>query len=362
MSGRKLKNNMKLIDDNRILTVETVLEGHPDKVCDQISDAILDEYLKYDRKSNVAIECLGTGNMLYIGGEVFSNAKVNIDTIANNVYRNIGYINRLDIIENINNQSKQLRLSIDNNAAGDQGIMYGYACNSKYNYLPYSIYVINMIAKEIDSLRKRENKYLPDGKVQITFNRNKIDTLVINIQHKKEVDIEELRNFILNKAINSVIPIGEIRKIYFNNNSKFISGGFENDTGLTGRKIICDTYCGLVSHGGGSFSGKDPSKVDRSAAYMARFVAKNLVANEVCKECKVSVAYVFGEEKPIMLDVKTDSIKSSKVAKKIVSQQFDFRPKAIIERLSLDTFRYRQTATYGHFTNPQYPWENIIGL
>lgn len=353
---------MKLVDDNRLLTVETVLEGHPDKVCDQISDAILDEYLKYNRNSNVAIECLGTGNTLFIGGEVFSSTNVNIETIANNVYRSIGYVNKLNIIENINKQSEQLRLSIENKAAGDQGIMYGYACNSEYNYLPYSIYAVNMIAEKIDSLRKRENKYLPDGKVQITFNKNKIDTLVINIQHKKETDIEELRNLILNQAVNSVIPTDEIRKIYFNNNSKFISGGFENDTGLTGRKIICDTYCGLVPHGGGAFSGKDPSKVDRSATYMARFVAKNLVANEVCKECKVSVAYVFGEEKPIMVDVKTDSIKSSKLAKRIISEQFDFRPKAIIERLSLDTFSYRQTAIYGHFTNSKYPWETIEQL
>lgn len=362
MNGRKLRNYMKLLCENKFITVESVLAGHPDKVCDQICDAILDDYIAKDNKANVAVECLGTGNNLFIGGELYSNVDVNVSKIAQDVYKKIGYTDELNIIEKLNIQSSQLRLGIKNQGSGDQGIMYGFACKSEYNYLPFSVYAINSIAKEIDLLRKKTNFFLPDGKVQMTFNNNVVESLVINVQHRKNTDLDDLKELIINEAIRKVINVEEIQKIYFNGSSSFINGGFSNDTGLSGRKIISDTYCGLAPHGGGAFSGKDPTKMDRSAAYMARFVAKNIVANEICNYCNVAVAYAFAEEKPLMISVETENPQKTKLAQKVINEKFDFRPNAIIDRLELRKEKYEPTATYGHFTNPKYKWEKIINI
>jgi S-adenosylmethionine synthetase len=200
---------------------------------------------------------------------------------------------------------------------------------------------------------------LPDGKIQITFNQNQIETLAISVQHSESANLDLLESLIVNNVLKkNEISIEELQ-LYFNNKSKFINGGFINDTGLTERKIMCDTYCGLIPHGGGAFSGKDPSKVDRSGAYMSRYVAKNLVANGYCKECLVSVAYVFGEKNPVMLEIFTDNPDNDKNIRSKVVEIFDFSPKAIIDRLSLNKFKYKPTATYGHFTNAMYPWEKV---
>lgn len=348
-----------LVFDN--YTVESVLEGHPDKVCDQICDAILDAFLEKDRFSKVAVECLGTGNYLVIGGEVFSKSVVNIEAIAKSVYREIGYEANLEVANKINVQSEQLRQAVLSGAAGDQGIMYGYACDSKdYNYLPYGVFVVNAIAREIDLLRRRSPSYLPDGKIQITIENGCIDNLVISVQHSKDANLEQIKNLILCQAVSRILPTESVRMIFFNNNSTFYNGGFSNDTGLSGRKVIIDTYCGLVPHGGGSFSGKDPTKVDRSGAYMARFTAKNVVANQLAKTCLVSVAYAFGLDKPVMLKVQTDKPEKDSQVLDWVRTNFDFRPPAIIERLDLLHVQYRKTAIYGHFFNSNYNWEKIV--
>jgi S-adenosylmethionine synthetase len=343
-------------------TIESVLEGHPDKVCDQICDAILDAYLEHDKSSKVAVECLGTGNHLVIGGEVFSNSDVNVEKIAQNVYKEIGYDENLEVVNKLNVQSEQLRQAVLSGAAGDQGSMYGYACDSEYNYLPYGVYIVNAIAKEIDLLRKQSSAYLPDGKVQITVENGDVDGLVISVQHSKNADIEQIKNVVLSQAVSKILPVESVREVFFNHNSTFYSGGFSNDTGLSGRKIIIDTYCGLVPHGGGSFSGKDPTKVDRSAAYMARFVAKNIVANKLAKSCLVFVAYAFGLERPVMLKVRTDEPEKDSQILDLIRANFDFRPRAIIERLDLKNTQYRKTATYGHFFDSQYNWEKIVAI
>jgi S-adenosylmethionine synthetase len=343
-------------------TVESVLEGHPDKVCDQICDAILDAYLKHDNSSKVAVECLGTGNHLFIGGEVFSNSFVDAARVAQNVYQEVGYDAILDVVNKLNIQSEQLRRAVLSGAAGDQGIMYGYACENNFNYLPYGVYIVNAIAKEIDLLRKKSHSYLPDGKVQVTIKNGHVVNLVICIQHSEFTKIEQLKNLVLNQAVAKILPVENIETILFNYNSTFYNGGFSNDTGLSGRKIIIDTYCGLVPHGGGSFSGKDPSKVDRSASYMARFVAKNIVANQIAKSCLVSVAYAFGHDRPVMINVATDKAEKDSQILDLVLANFDFRPRAIIERLDLTNVQYRKTATYGHFFDGQYNWEQIVSI
>ena len=358
---------MKLIDNFTTnvpiinnYTVESVLKGHPDKVCDQICDAILDKYLEQDNSSKVAVECLGTGNHLFVGGEVFSKSVIDVVTISQNVYKEIGYTTNLEVLNIINTQSEQLRKAVISGTAGDQGIMYGYACDSKFNYLPYGIYIINAIAKEIDLLRERSHSYLPDGKVQVTIKNNCVESLIISVQHSMDTDIEQLKEIILNQAVAKILSIEGIKRIFFNHNSNFYNGGFANDTGLSGRKIINDTYCGLAPHGGGSFSGKDPTKVDRSAAYMTRFIAKNIVANKIAKSCLISVAYAFGLDMPVMVEVQTDKPQNDAQILDLIKLKFDFRPRAIIERLDLMNTQYRKTATYGHFSDTKYNWEQII--
>ena len=235
--------------------------------------------------------------------------------------------------------------------------MYGYACNSKYNYLPYGYWLVNAIAKRLDVYREKTGAFLPDGKVQLTICKNSVVKLTINVQHSEDADLNLLNACIQKNILYDV----EASNIVINEDTGFIRGGFENDTGLTGRKIIIDTYGGFAPHGGGAFSGKDPSKVDRSAAYMCRFVAKNIVANGYAKECCVSVAYDFGKESPAMLQVVADGIHSSAIMN-MVQEKFDFRPQAIIERLDLKNAKYMPTAKYGHFTDPSYSWERIISI
>lgn len=346
-------------------TVEAVLAGHPDKLCDLICDNILDAYLLRDSQSTVAVECIGSGSTLVLAGEVSSSAEIDAIEIARDTCKQIGYNSDLRVENIIGIQTQQTRQAVVAGAAGDQGIMYGYASGNKAsNYLPVATHIVQSLAREIDALRKRNpNRYLPDGKVQITYNGEAIQSLVISVQHSPESTIESLRQFILTGAAEKLIDLSAVPNIYFNYNSKFYLGGFEVDSGLSGRKIIMDTYCGLAPHGGGSFSGKDPSKVDRTAAYMARYVAKNIVANELAEECLLSLAYVFGLEEPVMVSVETGQATLNNSLTRLVNDSFDFRPMAMIERLSMNSFtNFSKTANYGHFSDPAYPWEQIIQL
>lgn len=349
------------LNDKQLYTTESVLQGHPDKICDQISDAILDAYLGKDKKSCVAIECLGCGDNLIIAGEVSDLNLIDIENVANETYHQIGYRNKLKITNLLTEQSNQLNEAINNGGAGDQGIMYGYAINNEFNYLPYGFYLANMIAKAVDGYRKTVDFLRPDGKIQITINQNIIESLVVSIQHIENISLDYIRDEVTQNILSNYIDTTGV-KIQINENSHFVNGGFSNDTGLTGRKIMVDTYGGLVAHGGGAFSGKDPSKVDRIGAYMARFVAKNIVANDFAKECQVSVAYTFGNSNPAMLNISTEKEENSSKLSDFIRTKFDFRPLAIIERLELRNTYFLPTASYGHFTNPEYNWEQIISL
>lgn len=338
-------------------TVESVTNGHPDKICDQVSDAILDECLRADPKSRVAVETFGSHGMFVIGGEVTTNAKVNASKIADEIYSQIGYKDKLKISENIVIQSPDIAMGVDSGGAGDQGIMYGYATNETPEFLPTAVVLVHKLTKGLEELRKgKKIKWLmPDGKAQVTVQDGKTTTVLVSTQHAEGIGHEEIFETIKKQLIEPLVPQNHI-SVLVNPTGKFVNGGFFADTGLTGRKIMVDTYCGLIPHGGGAFSGKDPSKVDRSGAYMCRFVAKKLVAGGVAKECLVSVAYAIGEENPLMVNARDEK---GKDLSDYVNKRFDFRPLAIIERLSLARPIYLQTASYGHFGKAGLPWEDL---
>ncbi len=341
-----------------VITVESVTSGHPDKVCDQVSDAILDACLAQDPKSRVAIESFGSHGLFVIGGEVTTHAKFDAAKIAARIYKDIGYKDKLKIITNIVKQSPDIAMGVDTGGAGDQGIMYGYATNETPEYLPKAVALVHKLTRGLEDLRKSKKiKWLlPDGKAQVTFSNGKLKTILISTQHKKGISIEQIKREITNKLIKRFVSYINGVEILVNPTGKFEVGGFFGDTGLTGRKIMVDTYGGLIPHGGGCFSGKDPTKVDRSGAYMCRYVAKNIVAKGLAKKCLVSVAYAIGRAEPLMIAASDEKGKSlTAYAKK----NFDFRPRAIIERLNLQTPIYLSTASYGHFGNPDFPWEKI---
>jgi S-adenosylmethionine synthetase len=357
-----LSNNQTLLSPSSRYTVENVLKGHPDKICDQICDALLDAYLLQDPYARVAVECLGAGSTAVIAGEVGSSADIEVDRVARSVYKEIGYTGDLTVLNMIGSQSEQLARAVAHGGAGDQGIMYGFACAGPYNGLPFGLYVVNELAREIDALRTDSGLFLPDGKVQVTVRGGALESLVVSVQHQADADLARLRHVILTNAVSKVVDVDGISKIFFNNESSFVQGGFANDTGLSGRKIAVDAYGGLAPHGGGAFSGKDPSKVDRCATYMARFVAKAIVNNGLASSCLVSLAYVFGEAEPVMIEIGVDDNTKSEDLGRLIRAKFDFRPDAIAERLGLRSITYRPTATYGHFSDPGYPWEDIVSL
>ena len=344
----------------KIYTVESVTSGHPDKVCDQISDAILDECLRGDSKSRVAVENFGGHGILNIGGEVTTKSEIDFEDIAKKVYSDIGYKDNLKVDCNIACQSPDIAQGVDTGGAGDQGIMYGYATDETDEFLPKGLVLAHKLAKGLEKLRKNKDVawLYPDGKSQFTIEGDKIRSVLISTQHDANISQEEIRETLIQKLIKDIITDKNI-EIYINPTGKFVQGGFEADTGLTGRKIMVDTYGGLAPHGGGAFSGKDPSKVDRSAAYMARFVAKNIVANKMAKKCMVSVAYAIGRAEPLMVEALDENGKS---LASFVNDKFDFRPNAIIERLVLQKPIYKQTACYGHFGKEGLPWENVEDL
>jgi S-adenosylmethionine synthetase len=345
---------------NNNYTVESVTSGHPDKICDQISDAILDAYLKKDPLSRVAVETFGGHGKLVIGGEVTSKGIVDYVKIARTVYKNIGYTDRLEISAHIVTQSPDIAMGVDTGGAGDQGIMYGFATDETPEYLPKGVVLAHKLAQSLEKLRKSKKiKWLkPDGKTQVTYAGGKLQTVLVSTQHAKEITHEKIVKEITEKIIYPLLSPAEKKtvKILVNPTGKFIQGGFEADTGLTGRKIMVDTYGGLIPHGGGCFSGKDSTKVDRSGAYMARFVAKNLVASGYGKEVLVSVAYAIGMAEPLMIEAINE--KGENLAP-IVRKNFDFKPLAIIKRLNLRSPIFQQTAAYGHFGKKGLPWEKV---
>ncbi|MBR3393009.1 MAG: methionine adenosyltransferase [Firmicutes bacterium] len=379
-----------------LFTSESVTEGHPDKICDQISDAILDALLKEDPQSRVACETTATTGMVTVMGEITTSAYADIPRIVRGVVNEIGYT-RSDygfdgdtcaVITSIDEQSPDIAMGVDESyayqhgskediyektGAGDQGLMFGYACSETPEYMPLAITMAHKLCRRLSEVRKSgELDYLrPDGKSQVTVEyvdgkAKRIDTVVVSTQHDPEISQETLRRDILEKVIRYVIPaeyLDSDTKFFINPTGRFVIGGPQGDTGLTGRKIIVDTYGGAAPHGGGAFSGKDPTKVDRSACYAARYAAKNLVASGLCERCQIQLAYAIGVARPVSIMV--DSFGTGKMSDeelvKIVERHFDFRPAAIIDKLDLRRPIYRQTAAYGHFgrTDLDLPWERL---
>ena len=363
-----------------LFTSESVTEGHPDKLCDLISDTILDECLKQDENSRVAVETFASANKITIGGQLTTNARIDIEEIARRTLRNIGYTNETidinpetcDIDINITKQSRDIAQGVDIGGAGDQGIMFGYASDETTELMPFAINMAHKLSRKLTDVRKNEEiSYLrPDGKTQVTVEYEndipkRIDTILISTQHKENVENEKIKHDILEKVIRKVIPskyLDENTKYYINPTGKFTIGGPLGDTGLTGRKIIVDTYGGYARHGGGAFSGKDATKVDRSAAYMLRHIAKNVVANGYAKKCELQVAYGIGMIEPISIFINTfgtNTISENEIIEKIKCT-FDLTPKGIIEYLKLKEPIYTKTTNYGHFGKKELPWEKII--
>jgi len=341
-------------------TVESVTEGHPDKVCDQIADAILDAYLTRDPLSRVAIEVFGSHGAVMIGGEVTSEAEVDPAQVARAVYKEVGYDDDIEVFTNIEEQSADIARGVDTGGAGDQGIMYGYATAETPEFLPAPVVFAHRLAWGLGNLRRHHPEFAwlrPDGKTQVTIDGDRITAIVVSTQHAKGTDQQKIREQLVERLIVPVVGSVDRAEVLINPTGSFEIGGFNADTGLTGRKIMVDTYGGIIPHGGGAFSGKDPSKVDRSGAYMARFAAKNIVANGVAKNCLVTVAYAIGREEPVMLVAKAGDGRDLSA---YLRENFDFRPRAIIERLGLRRPIYRQTAAYGHFGRDEFPWEHIV--
>jgi len=343
-------------------TAESVTEGHPDKVCDQIADALLDEYLKRDPQSRVALEVFGSHGMLMIGGEVTSQGEVDIESMAKQVYRQIGYEDELEVFVNIELQSGDIAQGVDVGGAGDQGIMYGYATAETPSLMPAPIALSHALSLRLADLRRHDPAFAwlrPDGKTQVTMDRGRVKTVVVSAQHAPDIGQDRIRSMLSEQVIAPVIGTLDGVELHVNPTGRFVVGGFTADTGLTGRKLMVDTYGGMIPHGGGAFSGKDSTKVDRSAAYMARFAAKNLVAGGYARKCMVSVAYAIGKADPVMLTARSED---GRDLSPLVQKYFDFRPNAIIERLGLRRPIFRETAAYGHFGRDRFPWEQIVEL
>lgn len=378
----------------RLFTSESVTEGHPDKLCDYISDSVLDACLEQDKYSRVACETVAGKGEIVVTGEITSKANIDIEKIVRQAIKEIGYDNeKLDIDYrtckvhvNISKQSEDIALGVNESleakegeniaseGAGDQGIMFGFACNQTDALMPLPIYLAHKLAKRLSVVRKENiiNYLRPDGKVQVTVEYEdeepiRVDTIVVSTQHSEEIGLDVLRQDIIDKVIKEVVPkelLDDKTKYYINPTGRFVIGGPLGDSGLTGRKIIVDTYGGYSRHGGGAFSGKDPTKVDRSAAYMARFIAKNIVANDFATKCEIQFSYAIGIAKPVSIYVDTfgtGKIPEEKLVE-LIYDKFDLTPRGIIETLGLRNPIYTKTTNYGHFGKDTLPWEKIIKL
>ena len=376
----------------KIFTSESVTEGHPDKLCDYISDSILDSYLREDPNARVACETVAGKGEIYITGEITSKANVDIEQVVRDVIKEVGYENSEFDIDyrtcsiqiNISKQSPDIAQGVDKSledkegenieseGAGDQGIMFGYACNETKELMPLPISLAHKLSKKLTEVRKEKIiDYLrPDGKVQVTVEYEdekpvRVDTIVVSTQHLPGVNIETLKKDIMEKVIKTTVPnklLDDNTKYFINPTGRFVIGGPLGDSGLTGRKIIVDTYGGAARHGGGAFSGKDATKVDRSASYMARFIAKNIVANGYATKCEIQLAYSIGVAKPVSIYVNTygtNTIPEDEIINKI-KEKFDLTPRGIINYLDLKKPIYRQTTNYGHFGKENLPWEKIV--
>ena len=373
----------------RLFTSESVTEGHPDKICDQISDAILDAILAKDPNARVACETLATTGLIMVAGEITTNCYVDIDSIARETVRGIGYdrakygfdCDTCAVMTSLKGQSPDIAQGVDSafetreddkqdTGAGDQGMMFGFACDETEDYMPMPIYLAHKLTRRLSEVRKNGTLgYLrPDGKSQVSVEYDddkvvRIDSIVISTQHNENISHQQICEDIKKHVIEAVIPaelLDSQTKYYINPTGRFVIGGPQGDCGLTGRKIIVDTYGGYASHGGGAFSGKDPTKVDRSGAYAARYVAKNIVASKIAKKCEIEIAYAIGVAKPLSILVNTygtGKISDDKIAE-LVKENFDLRPAAIIEKFDLKRPIYKQTAAYGHFgrNDLDLPW------
>ena len=366
-----------------LFTSESVTEGHPDKICDQISDAILDEFLKRDPDSRIAVESMTTTGLVFVAGEVTSRGRIDIRKIVRNTIRDIGYdkpeygfdCDNCSVLESLHEQSPDISIGVTPNGfkeqgAGDQGLMFGYATDETQELMPLPIAMAHRLSMTLSEVRR--NKKLgwirPDGKSQVSvtyedFKPKRIDTVVVSTQHSPEVGLEQIRQEIIENVIKPVCSnwIDNNTKFLVNPTGRFVIGGPPADTGLTGRKVIADTYGGMGRHGGGAFSGKDPSKVDRSACYMARYVAKNIVASGLARKCEVQLAYAIGIAEPV--SVMVDTFGTSKIAEEQIEGRirntFDMKPASIINTLDLKRPIYKKTAAYGHFgrNDPSFTWE-----
>ena len=378
----------------KLFTSESVTEGHPDKLCDYISDSILDSFYAKDPNARVACETVAGKGEILVTGEITSTAEVDIEEIVRNTIKEIGYDNENTDIDyrtckvhlNISKQSTDIAMGVNKSleekngenviseGAGDQGIMFGFACDETENLMPLPIDLAHKLAKRLTYVRKNNiiNYLRPDGKVQVTVEYDgntpiRIDTIVVSTQHLADVDLETLKKDIKEKVIFEIVPknlLDENTKYYINPTGRFVIGGPLGDSGLTGRKIIVDTYGGYARHGGGAFSGKDATKVDRSASYMARFLAKNIVANGFASKCEIQLSYAIGVAKPISIFVETfgtAKIPEDEIVKKI-ENGFDLTPRGIINYLDLQKPIYKQTTNYGHFGKENLAWERVIKI
>lgn len=368
----------------KLFTSESVTPGHPDKLCDKIADMILDAYLKEDSSSRVAVEVCAHKNGIVIMGEVTSKAKIDIERIVRNTIIDVGYDNdnlgfngnNVKVSININTQSNDIAMGVNTSSdskllgAGDQGMMFGYATDETENFMPYPIYLANKLSEKLyNTFKTNKIPYLrPDGKTQVTICYiddvpKYVDTIVISAQHD-EIDLDTLRKDIKEEIIDKTIPkemINENTKIYINPTGRFVLGGPIADSGLTGRKIVVDTYGGVCGHGGGAFSGKDYTKVDRSASYYARYVCKNIVASKICSKMELQVSYAIGMSKPVSLYINTyntNKIPEDKILE-IINKVFNFEPQNIINELELSKPIYHLTTCFGHFGKDNLPWEKL---
>lgn len=392
----------------KLFTSESVTEGHPDKLCDYISDSVLDAYLTEDSKARVACETVAGKGLVLVTGEISSKANVDIEKVVRDTIKKIGYTDentdisyeKCKVIVNVSKQSDDIALGVDKSyeskeveeltekealslveasartseGAGDQGMVFGYATDETDAYLPMPIYLSHKLAYRLAEVRKNGTiPYLrPDGKVQVTVEYEndepvRVDTIVVSTQHEENIELDTLKKDIKDKVINSVIDnklLDENTKYFINPTGRFVIGGPLGDTGLTGRKIIVDTYGGFSRHGGGAFSGKDATKVDRSGSYMARFVAKNIVANGLAKKCEIQISYAIGVAKPVSIFVDTfgtGSVSDEKIIE-IINQNFDLTPRGIINTLDLEKPIYTKTTNYGHFGKEGLSWEKIVNF